>query len=97
MSGGEIIDKKRLLYALFGLTEDEILTEPPDEIIERVLSKLRKKQRFVIERRFSQYPVTLKAIAELCGVTSTRIRQIEVKALRNLKRTKTLKQDVRKR
>lgn len=53
------------------------------------LSSLDKKQCEVIERRFGLHgyePHTLEAIGEILGVTRERVRQIQIDALRRLRR-----------
>lgn len=59
-----------------------------DEFIEDVDLSLKKdKQRQVIHERFGlddNNPLTLKEVATIHGITSERVRQIEIKALRKL-------------
>ncbi len=53
------------------------------------LSQLEIKQREVVERRFGLHghePHTLEAIGELLGVTRERVRQIQIDALKRLRR-----------
>ncbi len=57
--------------------------------LERSLDTLQPRQKFVIERRFGldgEAPGTFEDIGNVLGVTRERVRQIEVKALRCLKR-----------
>lgn len=67
------------------LLQDELVHGRVDEW----LSKLDKKQREVVERRFGLHghdPHTLEAIGEILGVTRERVRQIQLEALRRLRR-----------
>ncbi len=66
-----------------------------DEFIKEVDSSLKKeKQRQVIHERFGlddNKPLTLKEVGVIHGITSERVRQIEIKALRKLSRDKNLR------
>ncbi|MGK0674049.1 MAG: RNA polymerase sigma factor RpoS [Halothiobacillaceae bacterium] len=57
--------------------------------IEDWLARLEPKQREVVERRFGLHghePHTLEAIGDILGVTRERVRQIQLEALRRLRR-----------
>jgi RNA polymerase nonessential primary-like sigma factor len=59
------------------------------ERIEHWLARLEPKQREVVERRFGLHgyePHTLEAIGDILGVTRERVRQIQLEALRRLRR-----------
>ncbi|MGB9670263.1 MAG: RNA polymerase sigma factor RpoS [Halothiobacillaceae bacterium] len=59
------------------------------ERIEDWLARLEPKQREVVERRFGLHghePHTLEAIGDILGVTRERVRQIQLEALRRLRR-----------
>jgi RNA polymerase nonessential primary-like sigma factor len=59
------------------------------ERIESWLARLEPKQREVVERRFGLHgyePHTLEAIGDILGVTRERVRQIQLEALRRLRR-----------
>ncbi|MDM7323132.1 MAG: RNA polymerase sigma factor RpoS [Gammaproteobacteria bacterium] len=59
------------------------------ERIEEWLTRLEPKQREVVERRFGLHgyePHTLEAIGDILGVTRERVRQIQLEALRRLRR-----------
>jgi len=59
------------------------------EILDRCVWKLGEKQREVLQRRFGLHGyqrLTLEEIGEEIGVTRERVRQIQIEALRNLKR-----------
>lgn len=58
--------------------------------VDEWLAKLNDKQRQVVERRFGLHGYnssTLEQVAKELGVTRERVRQIQMDALRNLKRT----------
>lgn len=58
-------------------------------LLDRWLGKLDEKQRAVVERRFGlhgQRRLTLEQIGNDIGVTRERVRQIQLEALRNLRR-----------
>lgn len=90
---------KELLGAIFGeLSDGSLPVEPVDDIelvIDKVLSTLSERERFVIERRFGLndgHAMTLKQIGAIClkedgtiGVTGEWIRQVESKTLRKLR------------
>ena len=64
------------------------------QIINKAISKLTERERYVIIRRFgfnNFKPMTLEEIAKELGVTRERIRQIEGKALRILNRSTDLR------
>jgi len=71
---------------------------PTDEQIKSAFSILVDAERFVVERRFSQSSMTLRAIGNIfhrkdggVGVSQERIRQIEKKALRKLRHPSCLR------
>jgi len=85
------MQKGLLLQAIFGGGE-RINREPPDEVIEEVLSGLGPRERFVLEHRFADKPLTLRAIAKIypradggIGAHPARIHQVEAKVLRRLR------------
>ncbi len=58
-------------------------------VLERWLKELNEKQRQVVERRFGLYDgdrATLEEVGRELGVTRERVRQIQVEALRRLKK-----------
>ncbi len=78
-------------------------TNPEDDAIDSITrqeiraylenSKLTDREKMVIKMRFGMetgYPMTLESIGQELGVTRERIRQIEVKALRRLKKPSRL-------
>lgn len=90
------MNKKALLEALFGKVSggpsQEPLYLPPDEKVEEVLAMLPPREKFVIEHRFADESLSLKAIGEICpdrngriGVSGERVRQIEARALRRMR------------
>lgn len=66
-----------------------------DDFIKEVdLSLKKEKQRQVIHERFGlddNNPLTLKEVAAIHGITSERVRQIEIKALRKLSRDRNIR------
>jgi RNA polymerase nonessential primary-like sigma factor len=77
---------------------DELAHDPMDDLqvdvihehVEHWLEKLNGKQREVIERRFGLHGYdfsTLEQVAKELGVTRERVRQIQMDALRNLRRS----------
>jgi RNA polymerase primary sigma factor len=88
------INKAQLLQAVFGKAEIPPEQLPPDDAIKQALSTLTERQRFIIERRFGEPPMTLREIGLILGVTGERVRRIEAKILRKLRhpsRSKFLK------
>ena len=84
-------------HSLMEMIPDEYNHDPaqlmPGELaLERVeewLTRLEPKQREVVERRFGLHgyePHTLESIGEILGVTRERVRQIQLEALRRLRR-----------
>ena len=68
---------------------DVLLRESMKEHLDEWLGELNEKQRTVVERRFGLrgYEVsTLEQVAEELGVTRERVRQIQIEALRRLRR-----------
>ena len=68
--------------------EDIISAITLKEDIKKVLSRLKERERQVIELRFGligDHPKTLDEIGKQFGVTRERIRQLESKALKKLK------------
>jgi RNA polymerase sigma factor (sigma-70 family) len=64
---------------------------PDRDEIRRAVDSLPQKERIVITQRFGLDgpPVTLEEIGRFLGCTRERVRQVEVKALDNLKRRLT--------
>jgi len=59
-------------------------------LVNSALEKLNSRQRLIIESRFGlngEGEKTLSEVAELLGVSTTRIREIEAKAMRKLRGT----------
>lgn len=78
---------KNLLYAVRGGFEDDEPTElTPDVLsgIQYAISTLKEREQYVLLQRYREHRV-LRSIGEDLGVISERVRQIEVKALRNLR------------
>lgn len=75
----------------FELVASRMLREDMKNIINRNLTK---KEAFVIKRRFgldNHNPLTLEATGELLGITRERVRQIESKSIRKLRRPSNAK------
>jgi len=72
--------------------EEDVIKSLDCETLNRLLnSKLTVRERFVIERRFGikdNNPLTLEDVGLELGVTRERIRQIEAKGLRKLRKSK---------
>lgn len=78
---------KNLLYAVRGGWEDEDPTELCQDVlsgIQYALSTLSDRERYILYERYREKR-TLSSISEDLGVISERVRQIESKALRNLR------------
>lgn len=78
---------KNLLYAVRGGWEDEEPTELTQDIlsgIQYALSTLSDREQYILYERYREKR-TLSSISEDLGVISERVRQIESKALRNLR------------
>lgn len=78
---------KNLLYAVRGGWEDEEPTELTQDVlsgIQYALSTLSDREQYVLYERYRKKR-TLSSIGEDLGVISERVRQIESKALRNLR------------
>lgn len=84
-------------HSLLEMIPDENNLDPAQQVqgrlaherIESWLKRLEPKQREVVERRFGLHghePHTLEEIGEILGVTRERVRQIQLEALRRLKR-----------
>lgn len=80
-----------LLHLIEG--EENVWEEVEDlerkEQIEKMLEKLTDKERVIIENRFGLYgenAKTLQELGEIFGLTRERIRQIEKKALKKMKK-----------
>lgn len=65
---------------------------PTEEVVDEVLSTLTLRERFVLEHRFGDPPMTLKAVGEIypradggIGVITERVHQVEATALRKLR------------
>ena len=83
------MNKKALLEAIFGKETNHV---PSDEEVAEVLSTLAPREIFILERRFADQRMTLKAIGEVLprrdggiGVTREVVRAAEAKALRKLR------------
>lgn len=98
------MDKKALLEAIFcechgwdNLREGRLEvcpSEPSDDKLREAFSALRPQEVFVLEHRFADQHMTLKAVGKICpraganrgiGVSTERVRQIEARALRKLR------------
>ena len=75
------LDINKLAYRIFG---DSRPIET--EVLRTAVEALPHKERFVIGRRFGVPTLTLKATAKLVDVTPERIRQLEYKGIRLLRR-----------
>ncbi len=84
---------------LFDMVEDGSMLEPLDEVsellarddVQAVLSMLDDRERRVLELRYGldgNSPMTLGDVGSEFGVTRERVRQIECKTLRKIKRSK---------
>ncbi len=84
---------------LFDLVEDESMIEPLDEVsdllarddVQAVLAMLDERERRVLELRYGldgKAPMTLDDVGSEFGVTRERVRQIECRTLRKIKRSK---------
>ncbi len=84
---------------LFDLVEDESMIEPLDEVsemlarddVQAVLAMLDDRERKVLELRYGldgKAPMTLDDVGSEFGVTRERVRQIECRTLRKIKRSK---------
>ena len=88
-----MINKQLLLLAIAG----ELSYTLQDDELDQWLNRLTSREKFVIEQRFANEPMALKAIAKICprkiptsdgsmtGCVLERVRQIENKALRKLR------------
>ena len=83
------MNKTLLLEAVFREDTGYI---PSDEKVSEALSRLSDRERFVIERRFRDQPMTREALGKIfprhdggIGVTRERVRQCEAKAIRKLR------------
>ena len=68
-------------------------------VLDRVLNKLSKREKFIIIRRFGLHDYdfeTLESIGDRYGVTRERIRQVEVIAMRKLRfyMAREMKEDI---
>lgn len=68
---------------------DMIISKEHEEVVGRILDTLKENERLIITRRFGldgREPATLEQIGKSFGITRERVRQIEVRALDNLKK-----------
>lgn len=92
-------DRYRTSYGeMFNITEDERSSEYDQEHaqsrresqVEQILGELDKREQQIVIRRFgldrNQDPLTLKEVGALLGVTKERVRQLEARALKKLRR-----------
>jgi len=71
--------------------ENETINEQLKQEIDKVLDILPERERLILELRFgigTEEPMTLEQIGNMLGLTRERIRQIEIKALKKLRRDK---------
>lgn len=72
--------------------EVHIISERKEQLTEVLLAKLTDRELYVISRRFGlsdEKPQTLEVIGTELGITRERVRQIEDKALRKLRSSRT--------
>ena len=72
--------------------EDEVMNKSLIEDVEKALGCLTEREREVVEHRFglkTGFGKTLEEVGNEFNVTRERIRQIEAKALRKIKRSST--------
>lgn len=83
---------KNLYAAVFRIKKDEDINIPSDanDALRRVLDGLTEREKLVLLKIYKE-GCTLQEVAELCGITRERIRQIEAKALRKLRHPKNAK------
>lgn len=87
------IDEKLVTTPEYYTIPSEIKVDLSDTI-EKILSRLSPRERLVIEKRMGfdgNRPMTLDEVGEVIGVTRERVRQIEQKALRTLRRCPKIK------
>lgn len=76
-------------------TEHEIFTKVLQEEVRKEIDKLPPRECMIIRMRLgidNGIPMTLDAIGIEFGVTRERIRQVEAKAIRKLRKNKVLKE-----
>lgn len=74
---------------------DKERTEVIKNLVREALSKLSERERIVIEKRLmSEEPVTLQDLSKVFNVSRERVRQIELQAVRKLKKDLEEKKDL---
>ena len=89
----DLFDKnKDEIFSDFGLMEYEMLTKvntnQASDTISELISHLKPREQEVLQARFgfvNNAPKTLEQVGQVIGVTRERVRQIEVKALSQIK------------
>lgn len=76
----------------FPTPEGSLQTEQTKSVVAAALASLAPKERYVVMRRYGidgKSPETLEEVGDCLGVTRERVRQIQVQALKNLRKILT--------
>jgi len=69
------------------LIEEQDELQHKKAVVQKALSQLNEKERFIIENRIlKDEPLTLQEVGDKLGITRERVRQLEVRALDKLKK-----------
>lgn len=86
--------KSCVYAAVFGIKKDEsievYIPNDASETLQKILLELTERERLVLLEIYREMK-TLQEVAELCDITRERIRQIETKALRKLRRPRIIR------